>query len=86
MNRQRQVRRFRVGDKVQLQRGLKSTRDKGKLESYFVGRYTIGKVLPKGAYCLVLPDGTRHSATVNTERLYPWHESDHSKFPHREYN
>ena len=42
-------------------------------------------MLPKGAYRLVVPDGTRHSATVNIERLHPWHESDHSKFPHCEH-
>ena len=74
-------RKFRSGDLVKLQYGLKDTRDRPKLEPYWEGPYRIKKALGRDAYSLVLPDNSKYQNRFHVDRLLPWVDSDLTLFP-----
>ena len=77
----RRSKSFQQGDKVKVQYGLKGPTDKHKLDPYYVGPYTIKKVLQNGAYQLDLPPGSAFSDRIHADRIEPWVDSDLTLFP-----
>lgn len=80
-NRNRAGREYQVGELVKMQAGEYSPSDRPKLSDYWIGPYTVTKVLGKGAYEVALPDGTQFHSKVNADRLDYWHTSDLSDYP-----
>ncbi|MGA1532688.1 MAG: hypothetical protein ACO33E_06695, partial [Aquiluna sp.] len=80
-DRTRAGREYELGELVKMQAGEYSPSDRPKLSDYWIGPYTVTKVLGRGAYELALPDGTRFHSKVNADRLDYWHPSDLSDYP-----
>ena len=76
---------FQQGDKVKVQYGLKGPIDKHKLDPYYVGPYTIKKVLQNGAYQLDLPLGSAFSDRIHADRIEPWVDSHLTLLPMNEH-
>eukprot|EP00963_Diacronema_lutheri_P002778 scaffold211_cov443-Pavlova_lutheri.AAC.3 len=53
----------------------------GRQDPYYVGPYTIKKVLQNGAYQLDLPPGSAFFDRIHADRIEPWVDSDLTLFP-----